>query len=58
MQRSHTADAREMFKQNEFVFMPSAYDAIGGRLIKQTGFKAAYVGGFVTGGSRCRPKLS
>jgi 2-methylisocitrate lyase-like PEP mutase family enzyme len=60
MQRSHTADARKMFKENKFVFMPSAYDAIGGRLIEQTGFKAAYVGGFVTGGSRCcsEPQLS
>lgn len=60
MRRSHTADARKLFKEGQFVFMPSAYDAIGGRLIEQTGFPAAYVGGFVTGGSRCctEPLLS
>ena len=33
--------------------MPSAYDALGGRLVQDAGFKAVYVGGFVTGGSRC-----
>jgi len=60
MQRSHTADARKLFKDGKFVFMPSAYDAIGGRLIESIGFPAAYVGGFVTGGSRCttEPLLS
>lgn len=60
MQRSNTRKARELFRAGRFVFMPSAYDAIGGRLIEQTGFPAAYVGGFVTGGSRCctEPLLS
>jgi len=33
--------------------MPTAYDALGGRLVEDLGFKAVYVGGFVTGGSRC-----
>jgi len=33
--------------------MPAAYDALGGRLVEDLGFKAVYVGGFVTGGSRC-----
>ncbi len=42
---------RKLLK-NEFVYMPAAYDALGGRLVEQTGFKAVYVGGFVTGGSR------
>jgi methylisocitrate lyase len=33
--------------------MPSAYDALGGRLVENLGFKAVYIGGFVTGASRC-----
>jgi methylisocitrate lyase len=31
--------------------MPSVYDALGGRLVQSLGFEAAYVGGYVTGGS-------
>src|SRR6185312_717864 len=31
--------------------MPSVYDPIGARLVQQTGFEAAYVGGYVSGGS-------
>jgi methylisocitrate lyase len=31
--------------------MPSVYDPIGARLVQQAGFEAAYVGGYVTGGS-------
>jgi len=44
---------RQLLKDDQFIYMPSAYDALGGRLVEQTGFKAVYVGGFVTGGSRC-----
>jgi methylisocitrate lyase len=33
--------------------MPPAYNALGGRLVEDLGFKAVYVGGFVTGGSHC-----
>jgi methylisocitrate lyase len=35
------------------IYMPVAYDALGGRLVQDAGFKAVYNGGFVTGGSRC-----
>jgi 2-methylisocitrate lyase-like PEP mutase family enzyme len=48
-----TAALRRLLAEAAFIHMPVAYDALGGRLIDKTGFKAAYVGGFVTGGSRC-----
>src|SRR6202165_497133 len=48
-----TAALRRLLAEEAFIHVPVAYDALGGRLIEQTGFKAAYVGGFVTGGSRC-----
>jgi 2-methylisocitrate lyase-like PEP mutase family enzyme len=47
-----TAALRKLLAEEQFIHMPVAYDALGGRLIEQAGFKAAYVGGFVTGGSR------
>src|SRR5205823_15053155 len=50
---NQTAALRRLLADEAFIHMPVAYDALGGRLIEQTGFKAAYVGGFVTGGSRC-----
>src|SRR5499433_1148048 len=50
---SKTAALRTLLAEEAFLHLPVAYDALGGRLIEQTGFKAAYVGGFVTGGSRC-----
>jgi methylisocitrate lyase len=50
---SKTTALRRLLAEEAFVHMPVAYDALGGRLIEHTGFKAAYVGGFVTGGSRC-----
>ena len=31
--------------------MPSVYDPLGGRLVQSVGFEAAYIGGYVTGGS-------
>ena len=46
---SKTAALRRLLAEEAFIHMPVAYDALGGRLIEQTGFKAAYVGGFVTG---------
>ena len=49
----NTQSLRQLLKEEKFVYMPSAYDALGGRFVEQTGFKAVYVGGFVTGGSRC-----
>ncbi len=48
-----TAALRRLLAEEAFIHAPVAYDALGGRLIENTGFKAAYVGGFVTGGSRC-----
>src|SRR6516225_7555374 len=44
---------RRLLKEESLVYMPSAYYALGGRLVEDLGFKAVYVGGFVTGGSRC-----
>src|SRR6478672_1447902 len=52
MQRTTTA-LRALLSNSGFINMPSAYDAIGGRLIASLGFPAVYCGGFVTGGSRC-----
>jgi 2-methylisocitrate lyase-like PEP mutase family enzyme len=39
-------------KAKTFLHMPSVYDPLGARLVEQTGFEAAYVGGYVTGGSQ------
>lgn len=50
---SKTAALRKLLKKKEFVYMPVAYDALGGRLLQSIGFDAVYTGGFVTGGSRC-----
>ena len=50
---SQTTALRRLIGEEAFLHLPVAYDALGGRLIEKTGFKAAYVGGFVTGGSRC-----
>jgi 2-methylisocitrate lyase-like PEP mutase family enzyme len=44
---------RKLLKDESFIYMPAAYDALGGRLVQDAGFKAVYNGGFVTGGSRC-----
>jgi methylisocitrate lyase len=48
-----TTALRRLLAEEAFIHLPVAYDPLGGRLIEKTGFKAAYVGGFVTGGSRC-----
>jgi methylisocitrate lyase len=48
-----TTALRRLLAEEAFIHMPVAYDALGSRLIEKTGFKAVYVGGFVTGGSRC-----
>src|SRR5271165_6745598 len=49
---SQSAALRRLLADEAFIHIPVAYDALGGRLIESTGFKSAYVGGFVTGGSR------
>ncbi len=51
--RRNTTKFRALLKRGNFIFMPVAYDPIGGRLVESLGFKATYTGGFVTGGSRC-----
>jgi 2-methylisocitrate lyase-like PEP mutase family enzyme len=48
-----TTALRKLLKKKDFVYMPVAYDALGGRLLQSIGFDAVYTGGFVTGGSRC-----
>jgi methylisocitrate lyase len=48
-----TRALRKLLKKKGFVYMPVAYDALGGRLVESLGFDAVYTGGFVTGGSRC-----
>ena len=42
MQRTTTA-LRELLSGSGFINMPSAYDAIGGRLIASLGFPAVYI---------------
>src|SRR5207237_1211854 len=48
-----TTALRRLLKKKDFVYMPVAYDALGGRLLQSLGFECAYTGGFVTGASRC-----
>ncbi len=48
-----TTALRKLLKKKEFVYMPVAYDALGGRLVESLGYDAVYTGGFVTGSSRC-----
>jgi methylisocitrate lyase len=48
-----TTALRKLLKKKEFVHMPVAYDALGGRLVESLGYDAVYTGGFVTGSSRC-----
>jgi methylisocitrate lyase len=48
-----TTALRKLLKKKGFVYMPVAYDALGGRLVESLGYDAVYTGGFVTGGSRC-----
>ena len=48
-----TTALRRLLKKKEFVYMPVAYDALGGRLLQSLGFDCVYTGGFVTGASRC-----
>jgi methylisocitrate lyase len=48
-----TTALRRLLKKREFVYLPVAYDALGGRLLQSLGFDCVYTGGFVTGASRC-----
>ena len=48
-----TTALRRSLKKKALVYMPVAYDALGGRLLQSLGFECVYTGGFVTGASRC-----
>ena len=48
-----TTALRRLLKKKEFVYLPVAYDPLGGRLLQSLGFDGVYTGGFVTGASRC-----
>src|SRR5881275_1728440 len=48
-----TTALRRLLKKKDFVYMPVAYDPLGGRLLQSLGFDCVYTGGFVTGASRC-----
>ena len=47
-----TSRLRALVKDKNFIYMPAVYYPLGGRLAEYLGFDAAYVGGYVTGGSR------
>ncbi|HEX7221585.1 MAG TPA: isocitrate lyase/PEP mutase family protein [Burkholderiales bacterium] len=48
-----TTALRRSLKKKELLYMPVAYDPLGGRLLQSLGFDCVYTGGFVTGASRC-----
>jgi methylisocitrate lyase len=50
MERQSTK-LRALLRSKTFLHMPSVYDAIGGRLCQSLGYEAAYIGGYVSGGS-------
>ena len=50
MERQSTK-LRRLLRDKVFLHMPSVYDAIGGRLVESLGYEAAYIGGYVSGGS-------
>ena len=41
-----------MLRKEQFLYMPSVTDPLGGRLAESIGFKSVYTGGYATGGSR------
>ena len=51
MQPRPTTLLRQLLRAKTFLHMPSVYDALTGRLVQSLGYEAAYVGGYVTGGS-------
>ena len=46
-----TTTLRKLINAKKFLELPTAHDALTGKLIQSIGFKSVYVGGFVTGGS-------
>jgi 2-methylisocitrate lyase-like PEP mutase family enzyme len=51
MQKRASTQLRELIRSKTFLHMPAIYDALTGRLVQSLGVEAAYVGGYVTGGS-------
>lgn len=51
MEQRQSTRLRELLRNKTFLHMPSVYDALSGRLVQSLGYEAAYVGGYVTGGS-------
>ena len=47
-----TTRLRALLKEKKFLYLPAVYDPLGARMAEEIGFDAAYVGGYVTGGSR------
>ena len=52
MQPSSTQLLRALLRDQAFIYMPAVYYPLAGRLLEALGLDAAYVGGYVTGGSR------
>jgi methylisocitrate lyase len=48
----HTTRLRALLAEKDCLYLPAVYDPLGGRMAESLGFDAAYVGGYVTGGSR------
>ena len=44
-----TTALRNLLREGRFLHMPSVYDAMTARIVRTTGFEAAYVGGYVVG---------
>ena len=47
-----TTRLRQLLKRDGMLYLPAVYYPLGGRMVERLGFEGAYVGGFVTGGSR------
>jgi 2-methylisocitrate lyase-like PEP mutase family enzyme len=47
-----TTKLRKLLKEKDFLYMPSAYYPLGALVAQQVGIESAYVGGYVTGGSK------
>jgi 2-methylisocitrate lyase-like PEP mutase family enzyme len=47
-----TARLRALLAKKRLLYLPAAYYPLGARMAEALGFDAAYVGGYVTGGSR------
>lgn len=47
-----TTKLRALLKKKKMLYLPAVYYPLGGRMVQDLGFDGAYVGGYVTGGSR------